>query len=145
MIIIYTTGYENKSLPALLAELRAHGVAVLVDVREIAHSRKQGFAKTALRMALEEAGITYLHLPQLGSPRELRNKYRHDGDFVSFASAYKATVIRQNGALPNLLDAVNTKKCCLFCYEDDPAQCHRSIVAAEVAKTNKRETEIKHL
>jgi len=145
MIVVYTVGYEKRTLTQFLEELRANGVAVLIDVREIAHSRKKGFAKTALRTGLEDAGIAYLHFKELGSPKELRNKYRRDGDFPSFARAYQSSVIHRKGALPRLREAINGKKCCLLCYEDDPARCHRSIVAAEVARTNEKETRIKHL
>ena len=49
-----TIGYEGKTLAEFLDELKAVGVALLVDVRAVAASRRPGFSKTALGNALRE-------------------------------------------------------------------------------------------
>ncbi|MDR1430587.1 MAG: DUF488 domain-containing protein, partial [Propionibacteriaceae bacterium] len=48
----------------------------LVDVRQTPISRKRGLSKTALGAALSEAGIDYIHLRELGNPRDNRDGYR---------------------------------------------------------------------
>ena len=57
----------NQS-PSLSSRLKKIGIEQLVDVREIPLSRKNGFAKNALKKALDNNGIIYKHLPELGSP-----------------------------------------------------------------------------
>ena len=56
-----TIGYENATLPEVIARLKAAGVEVLIDVRAVAASRRAGFSKTLLSNGLAEAGIEYVH------------------------------------------------------------------------------------
>ena len=60
----------------VIARLRTAGVELLVDVRAIAASRRAGFSKTLLAASLEEAGIAYLHLRDLGTPKPGREAAR---------------------------------------------------------------------
>ena len=69
---IWTVGYERASSDALLAALGQAGVKVLIDVRDLPLSRRAGFSKSTLRASLEAAGIEYLHLKGLGTPKEGR-------------------------------------------------------------------------
>ncbi len=71
-----TLGYEGQTQAGVIARLRAAGVALLVDVRAIAASRRAGFSKTLLASSLEEAGIAYLHLRDLGTPKPGREAAR---------------------------------------------------------------------
>ncbi len=64
---IISLGYEGRDATDLIEQLRASGVAALVDVRLTPLSRKPGLSKKRLAAALEEAGIAYVHLPQLGT------------------------------------------------------------------------------
>ena len=43
----YTIGYEGMIIEAFIASLCAQRIAHLVDVREVALSRKKGFSKSA--------------------------------------------------------------------------------------------------
>ena len=47
-----TIGYEGKTVEEFLHQLDAAGVALLIDVRAVAASRRPGFSKTALAGAL---------------------------------------------------------------------------------------------
>jgi uncharacterized protein (DUF488 family) len=51
---LLTMGYERANIEDFLATLRSLGVTALLDVREIASSRRRGFAKTALRENLPD-------------------------------------------------------------------------------------------
>ena len=62
-------GYEGENVDSLVAKLLAWKIAVLVDVRLNAISRKRGFSKRSLSEALDAVGITYVHLPNLGQPQ----------------------------------------------------------------------------
>src|SRR5438128_2098229 len=64
-----TIGYERETQGAVIAKLEAAGVEVVVDVRAVAASRRAGFSKTLLSASLNEAGIGYVHLRELGTPK----------------------------------------------------------------------------
>ena len=65
-----SVGYEGRSVDELVDALVEAGVSVLVDVRENAISRKRGLSKRLLAEKLEARGITYVHEPTLGNPRD---------------------------------------------------------------------------
>ncbi len=46
---LFTIGYEQTPAKAVLDELEAAGVKLLVDVRAVASSRRPGFPRTSLR------------------------------------------------------------------------------------------------
>src|SRR5215217_6721753 len=110
------------------------GAAVLADVRALANSRRPGFAKRALSAALEEAGIAYWHLPALGTPAEGRAAVR-----AGRPAAMRPVFLRHleglepRAALAALTERTRREPVCLLCLEDDPAHCHRSLVAEAVA------------
>jgi len=127
--IAYTIGYEGRELEEFVARLREQRVEVLIDIREKPVSRKPGFSKTPLRAALEEAGIEYVHVKALGSPRAIRYEYKNGGDRDSFFRAYHAYLKTQVDHLRTVLDAVREKTCCLMCLERHAWDCHRSAVS----------------
>lgn len=65
---LFTIGYEGAALDDFMRILKAAKVDVLLDVRELAMSRRKGFSKTALGGALTDAGIHYRHEKQPGHP-----------------------------------------------------------------------------
>jgi len=95
---LFTIGYEGLSPRAFLNRLKDNKVDVVIDVREVAHSRKPGFSKSYLIMLLKRAGIWYVHFGSLGSSAPARKKYKADGDFAAFARSY-AKVLKPK-ALP---------------------------------------------
>ena len=73
---LFTIGYEQTPARAVLDELEAAGVKLLVDVRAVAASRRPGFSKNQLAAGLDERGISYLHLRGLGTPKDGREAAR---------------------------------------------------------------------
>ena len=71
-----TIGYEQATLPDVIGRLKAAGVQVVIDVRAVAASRRAGFSKTLLGASLKEAGIDYVHLRALGTPKAGRQAAR---------------------------------------------------------------------
>src|SRR6476659_1916370 len=69
---IFTIGYEGTTVAEFINALRKAVVRRLIDVRALPLSRRPGFSKTALRGAVEEAGIEYVHLKALGTPADGR-------------------------------------------------------------------------
>jgi uncharacterized protein (DUF488 family) len=123
-------------LPDLVRRLGERRVVVLIDVREIARSRRPEFNAAPLAAALHRAGIRYEHAPQLGSPTRLRKALYESGDFDRFAGLYLAYVRRwRTDDVADLMRAVRREgTVCILCYESDAEMCHRHIVAAEALR-----------
>src|SRR6187431_379021 len=128
---LFTIGYEQTPAKAVLDELDAAGVKLLVDVRAVASSRRPGFSKNQLAAGLKERGIGYLHLRGLGTPKEGRLAAR-SGDLKSlwriFEKHLKTPQAKEE--LDELTALVKSgRRVCLLCYERDVAHCHRRRVA----------------
>ena len=128
MNYLFTIGYEGSSLEDFIATLKALNIETLVDVREIALSRRKGFSKTALKNALECAGIKYQHEKSLGSPKEIRNRLKEDKDYTRYFLEFNAYLKSQDELLKKLINT-HSENIVLMCYERDPKTCHRSAVA----------------
>ena len=131
---IRTIGYEGADIGAFLDALTDAGVETLIDVREVALSRKKGFSKTQLGIALAARGIRYVHLRGLGDPKPGREAARA-GNYPLFRRLFTAH-LRTATAQADLAAAamlVQTQRSCLMCFEADHEQCHRTIVADALA------------
>jgi uncharacterized protein (DUF488 family) len=73
---LFTIGYEQATPAAVLAELAGARVDLLVDVRAVTASRRAGISKRQWAAALDQRGISYLHLRELGTPAEGRTATR---------------------------------------------------------------------
>lgn len=131
---LFTIGYEGKTVEKLLSALVYWEISVLIDVRHTAWSRKPGFSKSQLSMALENAGVQYVHLPQFGSPPQLRQRLYESEDWDKFAEVYCAYLASLDGAVEKALSPYQGKKVCFLCMEADAKRCHRSILAEELRK-----------
>ncbi len=132
---ILTIGYEGAGLDDVLAALAEAGVRTLIDVREAPVSRKPGFSKEALRRAMEEAGIAYVHLPALGTPKAGRDAARagRRREFEDIFARRLATPEAAAALAAAALIARDEGPACLLCFERQPERCHRAIVAARLA------------
>lgn len=139
-----TIGYEGASLEDFISALKHARVSVLIDIRAVAVSRRKGFSKTALASALSEADIGYLHLRDLGDPKPGREAARAGriSEFRAIYSAHLRGAVAQ-AALAEATRVAGYRDACLLCYEAEPNHCHRSMVAAAIAR--KTGLAIKHL
>lgn len=131
---LFTIGYEGKTQAEFLDELAAAGVALLIDVRAIAASRRPGFSKTALAGALRERGIEYRHLRALGTPaagREAARKGRTAEMRAIYADQLETPEARL--AIEQALADAAERASALLCYEKDAPCCHRAMLAALMA------------
>ena len=124
----FTIGYEGTTVPDFLRALDKAGVRQLVDIRALPLSRRPGFSKSALRTALEEAGIAYVHLRALGTPAEGREAARkgrqHDLERIYRSQLELPEAIAATAQLRQLAGEAPTA---LLCFEREPAGCHRSL------------------
>jgi uncharacterized protein (DUF488 family) len=126
---LMTIGYEGASVEDFLATLTVAGVTTLLDIREIAASRRRGFAKTALRDNLASVDIAYRHEPALGSPRDIRHRLRETGNYERFFRDFDRYLTTQQDLLTRLATEL-AGTVALLCYERDHHECHRKSVAA---------------
>jgi uncharacterized protein (DUF488 family) len=129
-LVIHTLGYEGATLAEFITRLKMAGIMTVADVRQMPLSRKRGFSKTALAAALEKAGIDYVHIPALGCPKPIRERYRLDGDWSAYAHAFGKHLDASSAAVLGLARLAVESRICLVCFEADFSHCHRSIVAA---------------
>ena len=130
MHTLFTIGYEGASLQDFIATLRHSGVRRVLDVREVAQSRRRGFSKNVLAGALAEAGISYTHLRELGDPKEGREAARR-GDIAAFQSIFQdhLELPATKEALSTAADICQQEATVLLCFERNPQLCHRTLVA----------------
>jgi len=131
---LVTIGYQDRTVDDVIAAMRAAEVKVLVDVRLTPLSRKAGLSKNGLAARLRDAGIDYVHLPELGNPRGSRDAFRR-GDEAAVAG-YRAVLRTPEGqaALEELLRLATYQRVALMCFEHDAAECHRAMVADAVVE-----------
>ncbi|MBU2601514.1 MAG: DUF488 domain-containing protein [Actinobacteria bacterium] len=132
MTPLCTIGYEGCSIEEWVGRLVEQDVDVVVDVRAVPISRKHGFSKVRLAERLRESGIDYVHYRELGNPRGLRDKLRTGWDFTEFAREFRSLLDEQEEVVEELAQLASSRRICLVCFEEDPASCHRSIVADQL-------------
>jgi uncharacterized protein (DUF488 family) len=135
MTTIFTIGYEATTMSEFIAALNKAGVRRVIDVRALPLSRRPGFSKTSLAASLAEAGIGYVHLKALGTPKAGRDAAKK-GDVATLEAAYDGQL-----ALPEaqaqaaiMLGLAAEMPSALLCYERDPCHCHRTLLLAAVAE-----------
>jgi uncharacterized protein (DUF488 family) len=125
-----TIGYEQSTLDDVIGRLRTAGVQIVIDVRAVAASRRAGFSKTVLAASLKAAGIDYLHLRGLGTPKPGRQA-AHAGRIAEMQEIYRAHLEEPEAQvqLAQACEAAEDRTAALLCYEADAPRCHRAIVA----------------
>jgi uncharacterized protein (DUF488 family) len=133
---LISLGYEGRSVAEVLELLSKQSVSVLVDVRLTPLSRKPGMSKRKLAAALHAAGIDYVHLPQLGNPKDNRDPFRM-GDPRS-RTRFRAQLDHDgpSEALHQIAELLDSGTVAVLCFERDHASCHRHIVAEAVREAN---------
>lgn len=130
-----TIGYEAATQADVIDRLKAAGVEIVIDVRAVAASRRAGFSKTLLAGSLHDAGIDYLHLRALGTPKPGRDAARA-GRIAEMTAIYEAHLTEPAAqlALSEAAEVASERKAALLCYEAEAAGCHRRIVASLIAE-----------
>ena len=101
--MIYSIGYQGRTLQDLISVLQAHGVRTLVDVRSRPYGRRPEFNKTRITAPLQAAGIDYIW----------------SGKYLGGFSPI------QEGEIRSLAEWQENKTVCIMCMERDYKTCHR--------------------
>ncbi|MGE0418300.1 MAG: DUF488 family protein [Acetobacteraceae bacterium] len=131
---LLTIGYEGCTIDGVLAALRAARVGLLIDVRAVAASRKPGFSKRQLAAGLDQAGIAYVHLQGLGTPKPGRDAVRAGHpEQMEVIFREHMTSDRAQAELAQARMLTRDRRACLLCFERDHTTCHRRLVAEMVS------------
>ena len=128
-------GYEGLDVEGFVSRLADLRVRVLVDVRLTPISRKRGFSKRALAEAVTGAGLEYLHMRELGNPKDNRPGFAGDDAALSRARERYAELLGvrdADGALDQLVALAGERRVAVMCFEADEERCHRHVVLAAV-------------
>lgn len=126
----FTIGYEFLTQAELIAALADHGVKRVIDTRDVANSRRAGFSKKLLAASLDAAGIGYIHLRRLGTPKAGREANRA-GRMQEFWAIYERAFQEPEAQLA-LLEAEELCRAAptaLLCFCGDASHCHRDRIA----------------
>jgi uncharacterized protein (DUF488 family) len=132
---IFTIGYEATTMTDFLTALTKAGVERVIDVRALPLSRRPGFSKTSLAASLCEAGIDYVHLKALGTPKRGRDAAKK-GDVATLAAVYdeQLELPEAQAQAAIMLGLAAEKLSALLCYERDPRHCHRTLLLQAVGE-----------
>jgi len=130
--IIYTIGHSTRSLVEFLDMLQSFDIKILADIRSLPGSRKfPQFDKENLKISLEEAGIQYIHLADLGGRRKAKkdsknNRWNNDS-FRGFADYMETEEFES--AILKLEHIALEQPTAYMCSEAVWRRCHRSMVS----------------
>lgn len=130
--IIYTIGHSTHSLDEFLNMLRSFDIKILADIRSLPGSRRfPQFDMENIKISLEETGIQYIHLADLGGRRKMKkdsknNRWNNDS-FRGYAD-YMETKEFEN-AIVKLEHIALEQPTAYMCSEAVWWRCHRSMVS----------------
>jgi uncharacterized phage-associated protein len=132
---IYTIGYEGASLDGFLNACIQNGIGQLLDVRNNPWSRKWGFSKSILSSHCLKMGLNYLHLPELGVPRENRKNLTTRESYLDLLDHYEKLILPGKKAeMAQALEFIRRRATALVCMEADVTLCHRGRLAKELSR-----------
>ena len=129
---VWTIGHSTRPIEELIAALISFEIKILVDVRSFPGSRRYPqFNRQQLKVALAEAGIEYLHFPELGGRRTARpdslNMAWRNKMFRGYADYMETPEFRSG--IARLLKVAEAGRTAIMCAEAVWWRCHRSLIA----------------
>lgn len=81
-----------------------------------------------------------LWMPKLAPSHELLNKYKYENlSWIDFSKSFKKEVVRkQKKLIMWLCEASRDRNVTLLCWEEDPSNCHRKIIAESCKKMDEK-------
>jgi len=128
---VLTIGHSNHEPAEFIELLVQHGVQVVADVRSRPFAKyATHFNADQIEKLLGQAGIRYVFLgQQLGGRPEERRFYDPDGhvryDLLAESEQFKAGIAR-------LLKGIERYRVAIMCSEENPAECHRTLLVGRV-------------
>jgi uncharacterized protein (DUF488 family) len=126
MANFFTLGYEGRSIDELIATLKAASVQSILDIRHTPLSMyRPELSKSNFQRRVEDEGFQYLHLPELGVPKDIRAKAVTAGTREPIWRWYDDCIV-ERFFVRNLHWFLNlAHPVAMMCVEADPTECHR--------------------
>jgi len=128
----FTIGHSTRSVEDFIALLLAHHIELIVDVRTVPRSRRNPqFNRETLPQSLQEAEISYEHIPALGgfrrpNPHSANTGWRN-ASFRGYADYMQTAAF--GAAIESLAERAHRQRLAVMCAEAVPWRCHRSLIA----------------
>ena len=129
---LWTIGHSTRAWPEFVALLQAAEIALVVDVRRYAGSRRNPqYSPTAMAQALPAAGIGYLPMPEFGGRRTPRPDSPNGAWRVAAFRGYADYMASAEFALARerLMQRARGERCAVMCAEAVWWRCHRRMIA----------------
>lgn len=131
-VTLWTIGHSNRSIEQFLEMLASQRIETLADVRRFPGSRRlPHFNQENLSKSLTDAGVDYVHFPELGGRRRTRadspNTAWRNEAFRGYADFMMTPEFR--AGIERLLALAKEKRTAIMCAEALWWQCHRSLIA----------------
>lgn len=156
----YTIGVYGLSAEHFFNKLSSNKIDTFIDIRRRRAVRGSKYAfvnSNKLQEKLKELGIKYLHILDLAPTNEVRNIQKEADKTAGilkrernklgdkFIEEYTKQVLENYNFsdLIHKLEEVKAHKAILFCVEQEPEACHRSLVADKLKQ--QYSVHIKHL
>lgn len=132
---IFTIGHSTRTIEEFLELLFSFNITILADIRRLPGSRKYPqFDQDALQKSLEENGIEYVYLENLGGRRpakkDSKNTIWRNKSFQGYAD-YMETEAFENG-VKEVEKLALEKPTSMMCSEAVWWRCHRSLVSDDL-------------
>jgi uncharacterized protein (DUF488 family) len=127
---IYTIGHSTHSFTILQSLLRKYEITAVADVRSMPVSRfAPQFNRDALKRALHESDIKYVFLGEELGARS-KDQACYVGGRVQYALLAQTPEFERG--IQRLLNGAKTERIAIMCTEQEPLDCHRTILVAPV-------------
>jgi uncharacterized protein (DUF488 family) len=113
-----------------IAALKGAGVERVIDVRAVPLSRRPGFSKNILAASLREAGIEYVHLKNLGTPKPGAMRPRRATSRRWRRCTKPSSNCPKHKPRRRRCARWRGETSALLCFERNPAHCHRTLLLA---------------
>jgi uncharacterized protein (DUF488 family) len=129
---IYTIGHSTRSIEEFVNILHTYQIEIVVDIRTIPKSRHNPqFEGSKLENSLENAGMSYIHIRELGGLRDpkkdTKNLEWRNTSFRGYADHMETREFEKG--LEMLKKIASEHPTVILCAEAVPWRCHRFLIA----------------
>lgn len=144
---VFTIGYEGLTIDAFLNKLIANNMTIVVDIRNNPQSMKYGFSKKSFKQYIDNVGMKYIHIPELGISSSMRKALSRGTSRKALFKTYESKLLpKQEVAIKQLIDLTNKKeRIALVCFEADHHSCHRHKLVEYLQKIKAFKRAVIHL
>ncbi len=129
---VYTIGHSTRSIEEFILVLKHYNIEIVADVRKVPKSKHNPqFEGPHLEKSLEENGMSYIHIPQLGGLRypkkDSKNMEWRNTSFRGYADHMETAEFEKG--LNMLKKIAERHRTVILCAEAVPWKCHRNLIS----------------